>query len=60
VVTAQGAVGVQHERDVAVLAAQRRPARTAVQRGRDAAAVQQQDRLAAAVRDRTELREQRR
>ena len=39
------------ERDVAVRAAERRPARAAVQRRRDAAAVEEQDRLAALVGD---------
>ena len=39
---------------------QRRPARAAVERGRDAAAVEEQDRLAAALGDPAELREQRR
>ena len=42
-------VAVEDERDVAVRAADRRAARAAVERGRDAAPVQEQDRLAAAV-----------
>ena len=60
VVAAQKPVRVQDERDVTVLAAERRPARAAVQGRRDAAAVQQEDRLAAAVRDRAQFRQQRR
>jgi len=56
---AKQAVAVQYERDVAVDAAQGQPAGTAVQRGRNAAAIEQQDRLAAVFLDRPELSEQR-
>ena len=60
VVAAQHAVAVEHERDVAVLAPERRAAGAAVQRGRDTAAVQEQDRLLAALDDALERLEQRR
>ena len=60
VVAAQRAVAVQDERDVAVRAADRRAAGAAVQRRRDAAPVEQQDRLAAALGDPPQLGEQRR
>ena len=46
-VTVQHVVAMQDERDVAVRAPQRRPARPAMDRRRDAAPVEQQDRLAA-------------
>src|SRR5207247_753563 len=54
VMAAQEAVAVEDERDVAVDAAQGQSARTAVQRGRDTAAVEQQDRFAAVFLDRSE------
>ena len=60
VVAVQHVVAVQDERDVAVRAAQRRPARPAVDRRCDAAPVEQQDRLAAFRRHAAERREQRR
>ena len=60
VVAAQHPVAVQGERDVAVRAAARRAARAAVDGRRDAAPVQQQDRLAAALGERAELGEERR
>src|SRR6266511_3977887 len=60
VMAAQEAVAVEDERDVAVDAAEGQPARTAVQRGRDTAAVEQQDRLAALFLDRPERGQQRR
>ncbi len=59
-VAPQHAVAVEHERHVAVLAAERRSAGAAVQRGRDAAAVEEQDRLLAARDDAFERLEQRR
>ena len=59
VMAAEEAVGVQHERDVAVGAPERRAASAAVQRRRDPAAVEKEDRLAAPVGDRAELGEQR-
>ena len=59
-VAAELRVAVQHERDVAVGTAQRRPARAAVQRRRDTAAVQEEDRLRAALGDAAQLGEQRR
>ena len=60
VVAVQPLVAVQHERDVAVRAAEGRPAGAAVERRRDPAPVEQQDRLAAALGDPAELGEQRR
>ena len=57
---AQKAVAVEDERNVAVDAAQGHAARTAVERGRDTAAVEQQDRFAAVFLDRSERGEQRR
>src|SRR5205807_1128782 len=60
VMAAQLPVGVEDEGDVAVVAAERRSTRAAVQRWSDAAAVEEQDRLAAALCDRAEFREQRR
>ncbi len=60
VVAAESRVAVQHERDVAVRTTDRRAASAAVQRGCDAAPVQEQDRLAAAVGDLAELGEKRR
>ena len=51
VMAVQPLVAVQHERDVAVRAAEGRPAGAAVERRRDPAAVEQQDRLAAALGD---------
>ena len=60
VVAAQHAAAMQHQRDVAVRAAQRESARTTVQRRRNAAAIEQQDRLPSPLGDRAELREQRR
>ena len=59
-VAVQDVVAVQHERDVAVRAAQRRPARAAVDRRCDAAPVEEQDRLAALRGDAAERGEQRR
>jgi hypothetical protein len=58
VVAAQRPVAMQDERHVAVRATERDPARTAVQRRRDTAAVEEQDRLAAVLGDRAELREE--
>ena len=58
VVTTKPAVLVQDEGDVAVVATKGRAARTAVQGWCHAATVQQEDRLAAAFRDCTELGEQ--
>ena len=55
---AQKAIAVQDEGDVAVGAAQRQPAGTTVQRRRDTAAVEEQDRLAAVFFDRSELGEE--
>ncbi|TML14619.1 MAG: hypothetical protein E6G33_10105 [Actinobacteria bacterium] len=55
---AQPAVLVQDEGDVAVVATKGRAARTAVQGWCNTATVQQEDRLAAAFRDCTELGEQ--
>ena len=49
VVAAQRSIAVQHERDVAVGAAEGRAAGTAMQRGRDPTTVQEQDRLAAVL-----------
>ena len=60
VMAAQQAVAVQDERDVAVDAAQGHAASTAMQRGRDTAAIQKQDRLAAVRLDGSELGQQRR
>ncbi len=60
VVAVQTIVGVEGERDVAIGAPEGQPARTAVERRRDPASVQQQDRLAAPVREPPELREERR
>ena len=60
VVAAKRRVAVQDERDVAVRAADRRPAGAAVERRRDAAAVQQQDRLAAMLGDPAQRAQQRR
>src|SRR5262249_58223897 len=51
---------VEQERDVAVRAADRHAAGAAVERRRDAAAVEQQDRLVAALDDALERLEQRR
>ena len=59
VVAAQAIVSVQDERDVALRTPDRRAAGAAVQRRRDTAPVQEQDRLAAALGDRPELRQQR-
>src|SRR4051794_29458668 len=52
---AEPVVAVQHERDIAVVATHCRPAGTTVERGRDAAAVEEQDRLATVLLDRAEL-----
>src|SRR5262249_61937683 len=52
VVAAQRAVTVKDERDVAVHATQCQAARATVQRRRDAAPVQEKDRLPSPVRDR--------
>ena len=60
VVTVQRLVAVQDERDVAIRAAPRLAARAAVQRRREAAAVEQEDRFAPALGELAELREQRR
>ncbi len=51
---------MQRQRDVAELAAAREPARAAVDRRHEPAPVQQQDRLAAVLRDPSELGEKRR
>src|SRR5581483_11584728 len=56
----QARVTVQRECDVAARAAPRLAARAAVQRGRDAAPIEQQDRLASVLDESAELREQRR
>ncbi len=58
VMAAQEAVAVQDERDVAVGAAQGQPTRATVQRRRDTPAVEEQDRFAAVLFDRSELGEQ--
>ena len=60
VVAVQHVVAMQDERDVAVRAAQCRPARPAVDRRCDAAPVEQQDRLATLRRDAAERGEERR
>ena len=60
VVTAQRVVAVQHERNVAVRTANRLAAGATVKRGRNTAAVEQQNRLAAALLDRSQLGEERR
>ena len=60
VVAAQRSVLVERERDVAALAPPRRAARATVHSRRHPAAVQQQDRLAAAFRQSAELGQQRR
>ncbi len=59
-VAAQRVVAVQDERDVAVRTANRLAAGAAVKRGRNAAAVEQQDRLAAVLLDRAQLGQKRR
>src|SRR5207302_7319814 len=59
VVTAQRAVAVQRQRDVAVTATTGLATRTTVDRRRHAAPVQQENRPAAALRDAAELPEQR-
>ena len=59
VMAAERPVAVQDERDVTVLAADRRAARTAVQRRCNAAPVQEQDRLFAARHDLFECLQQR-
>src|SRR5262249_9563559 len=58
VMAPQRLVAVQDETDVAVRAANRLPACAEVGRGRDAAAVEEQDRLAPGLRDRAELVEE--
>ena len=60
VVAVEALVSVQDESDVTVVAAERLAAGPAVEGGRDAAPVEQQDRLAAVLRDLAELAEQRR
>ena len=60
VVAAERPVSVQDERDVAAQTAPRLPARAAVERRNEAAAVQEQDRLAAVLLDLRQLGEQRR
>ena len=60
VVAAEGFVRMQRERDVAVRAAACRAAGPAVERGRDAAPVEQDDRLAAVLCEPAELGEERR
>jgi hypothetical protein len=57
---AERAVAVERERDVAVRAAARDAARAAVDRGRDAPPVQEEDRAAARVGDAAERLEERR
>src|SRR6266545_7544617 len=59
VVATQVPVAVEYQRDVAVVAAERRATGAAVQCRRDTAPVEQEDRLAAAVDDAAELRQQR-
>jgi hypothetical protein len=54
---AERAVAMQRERDVAVRAAARDAAGPAVESGRNAAAVEQEDRLAAVFREPAELGE---
>jgi hypothetical protein len=60
VVTVQPSVAVQRQRDVAEPAAARKAAGPAVQSRREPAPVEQQDRLAAVLSERAELRQQRR
>ncbi len=60
VVAVQPAVAVQRQGDVALAAAAREPAGAAVERRRDAAPVEQQDRLAAVLGDPAELGQERR
>ena len=60
VVAVERLVAMQHERDVAIRATPRLAARAAVQRGREAAAIEQEDRFASALGELAELREQRR
>ena len=60
VVAAEGAVRVERERDVAVPAATRDAAGAAVKRRCDAAPVEEQDRLAAPLREPAQLGEKRR
>ena len=60
VVAAEGAVPVEHERDVAPRAAARLAARPAVESGDEAAPVEEQDRLAAVALDVGQRGEQRR
>ena len=59
VVAAETPFAVKDERHVAERAPERRAAGAAMERGRNAAAVQQQDRLAAVLLDRAELPEER-
>src|SRR5581483_5923379 len=59
-VAAERAVSVQGEGDVAVRAAPGRAAGAAVQRGSDAAPVEEEDRLAASFREPAQLGEERR
>ena len=58
--TPQRVITVQDERDVAIDAPQRDAARAAVQSRRDAAPVQQQDRLPPTLHDRAQLGQKRR
>ena len=60
VVAVEDVVAVQRQRDVAVRTATRRPARATVDGGRDAAAVEQEDRLSVALDHRSQLRQERR
>ena len=60
VVAVEAPVPVEHEGDVAVRAAGRMPARSAVQRGRDPAAVEQEDRPPPGLGDAAQLGQQRR
>ena len=59
-VAVQTCVRMQSERDVAEPAAARDAAGPAVDRGREAAPIEEQDRLAAVLRDPAQLGEQRR
>ena len=59
VVAAETPFAVKDERHVAERAPERRPAGAAMERGRNAAAIQEQDRLAALLLDRAEVPEER-
>ena len=60
VVAAEPPVAVEHQRDVAIGTTEGLPAGTAVERGCDPAPVEEQDRLASALRDPAELGQERR